>query len=249
MVTLNNLLFHLKDEIGEIIYNSQKPEFYREILEKKTLMLWATYFPKIVKAIMIREADGVPMKHPQTGVVCRSGLYKIPKNNPDDVYISYEKVYYQGNLNMNQASSSLPAMNNMIGLISQSLPNNQFYGIERYSFEFSPPDLLRIEPIPMRHIDFSINMQRIPRLTEIPVYYLEPFKNLFIADVKISLYNKYKHLAKGGSATYQGLEITTDLISDLESGKDERKDSLELFEKNYWKDPSRYESLLFYDSP
>lgn len=249
MVTLNLLLSHLKDELGEILYNTQRPDFYNDILNKKTLLLWSTYFPKIVKGIIIKQENGVLARNPQTGVMCSSFMYKVPKFNPNDEYISYEQVYYPGNLVLNQSSSNLPVMNGLLNMSQQFLHNADYFGKVRYSFSFTPPDFIIIDPCPMKHLDFSVDMQRLPRLTEVPLYYFEDFKNLFIADCKISLYNKYKHIAKGGNTTYQGLEITTDLIADLEGGKDERKDLIEKFEKNYWKDPSRYGALLNYDSP
>lgn len=249
MITMNLLLAHLKDEIGEILYNTQKPDFYNDIINKKTLLLWSTYFPKIVKSITITQECGILVRNPQNGVLTSSITYKVPKFNPDDEYINYEQVYYPGNIVMNQASSNLNVLNGLLGMVSEFMPNNQFYGKNRYSFSFLPPDLLTIDPPPMKHLDFTVDMQRFTRLNEIPMYYFEDFKNLYLADTKISLFNKYKHLAKGGNTTYQGLEITTDLIADLESGKDERKELIEKFEKNYWKDPSRYAAMLNYDAP
>jgi len=249
MVTMNLLLFHLKDELGEPIYNTQKPSFYEDILNKKTLLFWSTYFPKIVKGIEIKQEDAIPLKNPQTGTMCTSGMYKVPKFNPNDEYINFEQVFYPGNLNMNQASSNLPALNGLLGQVSDYLPNSQYYGVDRYSFSFMAPDILTIDPIPMKHLNFTVNMQRLVRLTEVPTYYFEPFKNLFLADCKISLYNKYKHISEGGTTTYQGVEITTELLSSLKEGKDERKESIELFEKNYWKDASRFGSFLNYDAP
>lgn len=249
MITTNLLLFHLKDELGEILYNTQKPEFFDKILHSKSLLLWSTFFPKIVKGIMITQECGVLMRNPQTGVMCSSGMYKVPKYNPNDEYINYEQIYYPGNLVLNQTSSSLPVMNALLGTTSKFSPNNQFYGQVRYSFGFTPPEFITIDPIPMKHLDFSVDMQRFNRLNEIPMYYFEDFKNLYLADVKYSLYNKYKNIAKGGNTTYQGLEITTDLLADLESGKDERKELIEKYEKNYWKDPSRYGAMLNYDAP
>lgn len=249
MVTMNLLLFHLKDELGEVIYNTQLPKYYEDILHNKTLLYWSTMFPKIVKGILIKQEHGVPMKHPQTGVLCTSGMYKIPKFNPNDEYINYEQVFYPGNLVMNQASSNLPTMNGMLEQVSSLLPNSEFFGKVRYSFSFMAPDFLTIDPIPMKHLDFSINMQRMVRLNEVPVYYFEDFKNLFLADVKMSLYKKYLPIAKSNNPVYQGLEITTEIIADLNEGKDERKELIEKFEKNYWRDPSRYGSLLEYDAP
>lgn len=249
MVTMNLLYFHLKDELGEVIYNTQRPSFYEDILHKKTLLYWSTMFPKIVKGIQITQNNAIPIKHPQTGITCLSGMYKVPKFNPNDEYINYEQVRYNGNLVMNQASSSLPVMNGMLNQVSSMLPNSQYFGVVRYSFDFIAPDILTIDPIPMKHLDFSLDMQRYVRLTEIPDYYFEDFKNLFLADCKISLYKKYLPIAKSSNPTYQGLEITTEIIADLAEGKDERKELIEKFEKNYWKDSHRYGSLLEYDAP
>ena len=65
----------------------------------------------------------------------------------------------------------------------------------------------------------------------------------------MSLYKKYLPIAKSSNPTYQGLEITTEIIADLSEGKDERKELIEKFEKNYWRDPTRFSSLLHYDAP
>ena len=249
MVTMNLLLFHLKDELGEVIYNTQKPSFYEDILNKKTLLYWSTLFPKIVKGIQITQNDAIPMKNPQTGITCLSGMYKVPKFNPNDEYINYEQIFYPGNLVLNQASSNVPALNGLLNQVSNLLPNSQYFGVDRYSFGFMAPDILTIDPIPMKHLDFSLNMQRMVRLTEVPTYYFEDFKNLFLADCKMSLYKKYLPIAKSSNPTYQGLEITTEIIADLSEGKDERKELIEKFEKNYWKDPTRFGSLLNYDAP
>ena len=88
MVTMNLLYFHLKDELGEVIYNTQRPSFYEDILHKKTLLYWSTMFPKIVKGIQITQNNAIPIKHPQTGITCLSGMYKVPKFNPNDEYIN-----------------------------------------------------------------------------------------------------------------------------------------------------------------
>jgi len=244
MITENSVLFEINLDVGEILYNTQQPAYYLEIINRKTLYTWSEYFPKIIKGINIRQSDGIPVKHPQTGVVCSSSMYKIPKNNIADEYIGYEQVFYPGNIALNQGSSNLPAMNGMMNMVSQFLPNSQYYGKVRFSFDFKPPDILVIDPTPATHIDFSLNMQRKCRLHEVPMYYREDFLKLCVCDVKMALYSKFKHLKDG--QTYQGLEIKTELINELADAKDERKDLIEKFEKNYFKDPSRYGALMEY---
>lgn len=245
IVTEQTLFFELKMELGEVLFQTVLPSFFRQVVEKKSLVTWSIYFPKIVRGIMIKQENALTVKHPQTGVICRSYMYKVPKFNPEDEYISYEQVFYPGNLVLNQASSNLPVMNNLLGAISDNLPNSQYYGVVRYSFSFTPPDIIAIDPIPMSHLDFSVNMQRKLRLSEVPVYYRDEFMQLCVADCKYALYNKFKHLKNG--TTYQGVEINTDLLTDLQSGKDERKELLEEFKKNYWKDPSRYAAFMEYE--
>ena len=245
LITDQVLQFEIKLELGEVLYQTVNPKFFRDIVERKTLVTWSIYFPKIIRGILIKQENGLTVRHPQTGVVTRTYMYRVPKNNPEDEYIAYEQVFYPGNLTINQASSSLPVMNNLLGLVTNNLPNADFYGKVRYSFSFTPPDIIVIDPIPMSHLDFSVNMQRKIRLNEVPIYYRDEFIALCVADCKYALYNKFKHLKNG--ATYQGLEINTDLISDLQNGKDERKEILEEFKKNYWKDPSRYAAFMEYE--
>lgn len=235
----------LEIELGEVLYRTVNPAFFRDIIDRKTLVTWSIYFPKIIKGILITQKDALTVKHPQTGVICRSFMYKVPKYNPEDEYIAYEQVFYPGNMVLNQASSSLPVMNDLLKMVSSNLPNNQFYGKVRFSFAFTPPDIIEISPVPSNHIDFSVNMQRKVRLNEVPIYYRDEFIALCVADCKYALYNKFKHLKNG--TTYQGLEINTDLIADLNNGKDERKEIIEEFKKNYWKDPSRFASFMEYD--
>lgn len=239
------VLFELQLGIGEILFNTQPTEYYLEIIKRKTLLTWSTFFPKIVRGIKITADCGIPVQHPQTKAITRTYMYKVPKENPDDEYINYEFVYHPGNLVLNQASSNLPIMNNLLNLVSSSLPNNQYFGKIRYSFGFIPPDIITVKPILMSHMDFSVNMQRVCRLREIPIYYKDPFIELCLCDVAGALYNKFKHIKDG--QTYQGLEIKTENISDLKDIADQRKEKLEEFRKNFYKDPERFEALMEFD--
>ena len=246
MIITNNVVqFELKIELGEVLYQTVSPQFFLDIVERKTLPTWSVWFPKIIRGISITQRNAIPIKHPQNGRISYSYMYKVPKFDPKDEYISFEQVFYGANLVMNQAASNNPTMNNILGLVSDKIPNSQYYGIVRYSFSFTPPDILTIDPPPMSHMDFSVNMQRKLRLNEVPIYYRDEFLALVIADCKYALFNKFKHLKNG--STYQGLEINTDLLSDLQSGKDERKELVEDFRKNYWKDPSRFSAIMEYE--
>ena len=248
MISMNLLHWHIKDAIGEVLYKTQDPSYYNEILKNKTLLLWGgSYFPKIDKGIRITRDCAIEVENPQTGEISHSAMYRVPMYNKDDLYINYENVYYPGNIVINQLGSTNQVLNGLSQQIASALPNNQYYNTVRYSFGFMQPNIITIDPVPMNHIDFTVDMQRCPRIYEIPVYYFEYFKNIFIADVKSSLYVKLKPLI--GSTSFQGVEINTDMIEVLSNGEDQRKEMIELFEKNYWKDPSRYGSLLQFDAP
>lgn len=242
MITENVVLMELRLGLGDIMFDTQPSDYYIEIIKKKTLHTWSKWFPKIVKRILITADCGIEVKHPQTGAITRTYMYRVPKEDPSDEYINYEFVYHPGNLVLNQASSNLPITNGLLGMVSSALPNNQYFGKIRYSFGFISPDIITVEPILMKHMDFTVNMQRLCRIKEIPEYYRDEFIELCLADVSYALYNKYKHLKNG--ASFQGLEINVDMISDLKEIADTRKELIEKFNANYFKNPDRFESIM-----
>lgn len=238
------ILRHIRKEIGDILVDVLTPNWYIDIIENDTLYTWSEFFPYIIKGIVVRQFDAIPCRHPQTNVLATSFMYKLPKETEDIEYINVEEFFYPGNITQDQTTSNLPALNGMLGMINKSLPNSQYYNIVRYTAIFNPPDIITIDPKPLNHLDFSINMQRKVRLYEVPMYYRRYFLALCAADCKIALFSKFKNLKSG--ASYQGLEINTDFLSDLSEGKSEREELLNVFYKNSFKDSSRFSSLLAY---
>ncbi len=244
MINETMIFFHLRKTIGDVLVDAMTPQWYLNVIESDTLFTWAEFFPYIIRGVCIRQQDAIPAEHPQTKVLCSSFLYRVPKEQEDIEYINIEQFYYPGNIIQNQTSSNLPALNGVLGLVNKNLPGANYYNIVRYSAWFTPPDILEINPKPMNHLNFTVNMQRKPKLYEIPMYYRRYFLSLCEYDCKLALWAKFRNLRDG--ATYQGLEINTSFLSELGEAKSERETLLDLLQKNYWKDPSRYEALMTY---
>ena len=242
MINETMIMAHLRHAIGDVLLDVMQPKYFLNIINDITLLTWSEFFPFIVHGICMRKNDAIAAVHPQTNVMLRSFLYKIPKEYPDIEYIGLEEFMYPGNIANNQVSSNLPALNGVLDLVRPNLPSAQYYNIIRYSAFFTPPDILQINPPPMTHLDFTINMQRKPRIFEIPMYYRRYFLELCEYDCKLALWAKFRNLREG--ATYQGLEINTAFISELGEAKGERKELLELLYKNSFKDPTRYSSVM-----
>jgi hypothetical protein len=244
MITTSAVMNELRREIGEDIVDVMPMKYFLDIIEDKTLITWSTYYPYIIRGVVITSKEGIPKQHPQTGRML-TYTYKIPKSDPTHEYINIQQAFYPGNNSYNQSQSSLPLMNSIQQMAMKTLPSANFFNIVRYSVLFVPPDICYIDPIPMSHIDFSLNMQRKAKLYEIPMYYRELFMNLAVCDCKLALYNKFKNLKDG--ATFQGLEISTS-ISDFGDAKSERKELLDMFRKDYMKDPNQFGAYFEYTS-
>lgn len=242
MVSETMILAHLRRTLGDVLMDTFPATFYLNIIENETLYSWSAEFPYIVHGICIRKRDAITSVHPQTNVTIRSQLYKIPKETEDIEYLGIEEFLYPANMTQNQVSSNLPALNGVLNLIRPSLPSAQYYNIVRYNGFFTPPDILEIRPPPMVHLDFTVSMQRKPKLYEIPMYYRRYFLELCEYDCKLALWAKFRNLRDG--ATYQGLEINTSFISELAEAKGERKELLDLLRKNSMKDPTRISAVM-----
>ena len=88
-------------------------------------------------------------------------------------------------------------------------------------------------------------MQAQRTLDTVPRNMKSLFLNLFVADVKIALYNRYKH--EGGSQTYGGIEIDMK-IDDYSSADSERKEIIDIMEKDWMLNPERFEVANLYNT-
>lgn len=230
-------LQRLKYELGDDLINAMDPQWLIGILNNKTLLTFSIFYPFIVKGILVRIENAILSRHPQTGDIA---LYKyIIKNESEDLpFIGIENFYFPGNFTGDRMNAMAPPMvASMMSSVTSILNTPQI----RFAVTFEPPNIAIVDPIPRLHRDFTLNMQRVRRLNEFPLYYYDLIMDLFICDVKHAIYMRYKNLRDG--ATIAGIDIQT-YISDFSSAADDRKSLIELYRKDYYKNPERFESFL-----
>ena len=235
------LFRNLRRELGDDLFDALEPEWLLSILNEDTLLTFSLYYPFIVKGIRILESYSIPTKDTH-GNISSYYKFKIPNETPELPFIGIENYYVQNNF-MNDIYSygSSFAVDSIMGKIRSNIPVPQI----RWSIRFEPPDIAVMDPVPKTFIPFSLDMQRIRRLNEFPLYYYEMIKKLFFLDVKMAIYNKFKNIRD--TANIGGIEVIS-FISEYSDAKSERQDLLEKFENDYYKNPERFASFLQHDS-
>ncbi len=237
MLNESMALKRLRIDLGDDLFDGLDQEWLLGILNDKTLVSFSLFYPKIVKNIVITVQQAILTRHPQNGDLALY-QYKIPTESEDLPYIGIEQYYFPGN-NLNDRYTGLaPTMvDTLMGSIRSILPTPQI----RYAVNFEPPDIAIVDPIPRLHRDFTLDMQRVRRLNEFPMYFYDMLMSLYIADVQAAIYAKYKNARD--SATIGGVEIQT-FISDYSGAKDTRDSLLETYRKDYYKNPERFQAML-----
>ena len=237
-----SMLFRgLRRELGEDIFDALDPDWILDILNEKTILQFSILYPYIVRGVEIKQEHGIPSRHPQSGAIA-TYKYKIPNETPDLGIIGIENFYFAQNFGNDRYTGLAPlATDTMIGKLRSYLPTPQI----RRSARFEPPDIVVVDPIPIYHQDFSIDVQRVRRLNEFPLYYYEFIEELFYLDVKWAIYNKYKNARD--NVTLGGVEVQT-FISDYSSARDDRKELMDKFNKDYYKNPERFASFMQFDA-
>jgi len=238
MLTETILLRRLQRSLGSDIYGAFDTQWFIDILEEESLITFSTYYPFQVTGVAIRKEDGIPSLHPQTG---QEAIYKyrIPKETPTDEYIGIEWSYFPGNHNEGGTFSGLNPI--LTDAMYQNLRSYLPIPPLRFVAKFEPPDLCVVEPPPLVHVEFTLIMNRVRRLHEIPLNFKEIFLKLYTFDVKDAIYNEIKSARDSG--TYNGIEINT-YISDFSTAASDRDTLLELLEEKYAFEPSRYATML-----
>jgi len=241
MLNESMLLRKLRRELGDDIFDALDPTWFIDILNEDTLLRFSLNYPFIVKGIMMQVSDAIPSRHPQKGTIA-TYKYKIPNEMPDMPFIGIENFYFPGNFMKDIYTGGAPfATDAMMGAIRSYIPNPQI----RRTAIFEPPDIAVVDPIPMQHIPFSLDMQRVRKLNEFPLYYYDMIVTLFLLDIKWAIYNKFKNARD--SATLGGVEVNT-FISEYSNANDERNTFLEKIDKDYFKNPERYASFMQHDA-
>jgi hypothetical protein len=237
MLNETTLLNNLRIELGSKLFECLPLEWYINILHTRTLYLWSSYYPKLIKGIKITQSCAIPTIDPGTGQQ-NYHRYIIPKYNPEDEYIGIEKYIFNGQGWGNVYTGFRSPLADAAFAKVRSLQNIPEV---RWRAEFEAPNFCEVYPYRQNHVDFSLIMQRMTRLNEIAFGYHESFIQLFVADVKYAIYREFPAARETG--VLNGVEINTD-INEFSSAKDERKEIMSELKDDYILDPSRFETIL-----
>lgn len=230
------LLRQLQYALGSKLYNCFEPEYFIDILNSTTLVLYSTYFPKLIRGVRITRDCAIPTIDPKTGMT-NYYRYKIPKFDPNDEYIGIERWIFNGQgYEQTAAGMGGIAADAVYSKIRSMLPIPPV----RWRATFEAPDFCEVFPYRTAHDDFVLVMQRLVRLTEIPSGLWESVKKLFICDVKLAIYNEFP--AARNSGVLNGVEIDTN-ISEFSGEESKRDEIIEIFNREWARNPDRFESL------
>ena len=247
MISKSELRRRLKRSRGDKIFRLVTDEFINEILEDETLDVFSEYYPQLVN-VRITKNDAVPYTD-YNGKFFPYKIYRIPKQFPvasingtrDYVWRDIENYYICGNDASDVYSGGNFVLNQYYLSARAAMPHTRSY----YQITFQEPDIIVVDPPLQSHRNFELVMQAKRTLDTVPRNMKSLFLNLFVADVKIALYNRYKH--EGGSQTYGGIEI--DMKIDDYSGADsERKEIIDIMEKDWMLNPERFEVANLYNT-
>ena len=122
-----------------------------------------------------------------------------------------------------------------------AMPHSRTY----YMVSFQEPDLLIVDPPQQIHRDFSVTMQADRTLKTIPRNMERFFEDYFIAQMKFAIFQDLKY--EDGTQTYAGVEIDTK-ISDFSNANSEIQEIEDMFEKDYYKNPQRFQTICLYQN-
>jgi len=239
MVNETMVLRRINRDIGDDIFQSVQLSWIKHIIDDETLYTFSEYYPKAVDNIYIDKSMAIPESDPRSGRTVY-WHYKLP--NPDQrVFIGIETTFHpmsdQGSPYFYQGAQS-PIVSAMAQKLSSAFPGGM-----TFTARLDGPEVIAKDPSTSQHMDFIVNATAVRRLVEIPKYYRTPFLELAVCDVKLAIYNKHRVLRD--EQTLGGTSVDLK-ISEFGDAAQERKDLLEKFESDYYKDPERIRSVLRY---
>lgn len=237
MLNETTLLNNLRIALGSKLFEAIPINWYLNILHTKTLYLWSSFYPKLVKGVKITAACAIPTIDPATGMQ-NFHRYCIPRYSNEDEYIGIEKYIFNGQ-GFNQVYTGFRSP--MADAALKKIQSLQPIPEVRYRCEFEAPNFCEVYPYRQNHIDFVLIMQRMTRMGEIPFGYHEAFINLFVTDVKAAIYHEFPAARKSG--VLNGVDIDTDIES-FSDAENERKTIMSDLNDDYYLDPSRFETML-----
>ena len=221
------------------VYNAVDLDELTSILFEETLPTYSEYYPKIENGIVVYRDNAIPTVNKSNNTTAYP-KYIIPMEDELYPYIDISVDYYP----INYAGGTMSNPNVAQAAISRvsSAANN---ATVLYVVGFEAPNILTISPVPYAHVDFTVDMKRVRKLSEIKVGYHEWVKQLYEADVKIALFNKFYEMVGGG--TYGGVELK-DYISQFEGYEDKREELLEKFQEDSYKDPDMFNEMMLFSN-
>jgi len=247
MISKSELVRKLKRSVGDKIFRLVTNEFIDEILEDETLDVFSEYYPLLVN-VRLTKNDAIPYRD-YNGKLQPYMIYKIPKQYPigainatrDYVWRDIENYYICGNDSSDAYSGGNFLLNQFFLSARAAMPHTRSY----YQLSFQEPDIITIDPPLQAHRNFEIVMQAKRTLDTVPRNMKSLFLQLFVCDMKIAIYNRFKH--ETGSQTYGGIEVDMK-IDDFSNAESERKEIIDIFEKDWFKNPERFEAINLYNT-
>lgn len=247
MISKSELIRKLKRSLGDKIFRlADSDGLIEEVLEDETLDVFSEYYPELVN-VRITKDDAIPYTD-FNGKYYPYMYYKIPNQIPVNgingarkyVWRDIENYYICGNDNSDIYSGGNWVLNQFYLSARATMPHTRSY----YQITFNEPDILKIDPPLQVHRNFEVVMQAKRALDTVPRNMKSLFLNLYVCDMKIALYNRFKH--ETGTQTYGGVEVDMK-IDDFSNAESDRQAIIEIMEKDWFKNPERFEAANLYN--
>lgn len=238
MMNTTLLLRRIQYGLGQR-YQLQSQSYYLDIIEEQSLITFSYYYPKYKRGIRITKADAITSFNP-TNRRYGQFKYKIPNFGEDIKYLDIDDFHHPYNDRSSSLSSTYPAGNMVAALAATRLLSTIPHNNSPYTVFFEAPDIVEVHPVPIHHVDFTIDMKCVRPISQIKPMYIDDFVKLCLLDIKIALYNHYINLRNSG--TFGGVEINP-YIDDFSSAESDRESLLEKFKQDSVR---QYENMVSY---
>lgn len=238
-LTINTLISRMKKRLPGPVFQSVDNDFWIEILLEESLSLFSSYYPTVVKGILVTQdmaIETIDMKRRRN----KSSRYAIPMVDELYPYTGISTFHYP----RNYLGGGVFSHNGVVDAVTSKIISSTNPVDVKYTATFEAPNVIVITPPPYTHLDFNLSLYRLKRLEEIDTGYHELFKKLYEADCKIALYHKFYTVSEGG--TFAGIDLK-DYVAGFNDFEDKRNEYIEEMEKDYYKDPIRFEEIFNYN--
>lgn len=232
MINETSMLRYLQVFLGARFMLESK-EYYLDIIQDITLPTFSLFYPNYIRGILITEKDAIRSYNPTTR---KTGIfkYKIPNFDQKVEILDIADFYHPFNDRSSSLLTYLPyTAGNMVSSLAATKVLSAVPHVNSvYTVTFEPPDIVVIQPVPDRHVDFTIDIKVVRQLNQIMPTYRDDFMKLALLDVKIALYNKYINARNSGS--YGGIEIESGL-DEFSDAQGDRESLLDIFREDCYK--------------